>query len=73
MPSITRLFTAHPDSVQESYGQHFRFAMRFAFSLALAACAALIHAVLPFLFEKTASGIIERLYNRTQNRATHSG
>lgn len=68
MTSVTRLFTSHPASVDESYGQHFFFAMRFAVWLALAAFAALIHALLPFLFEKTASRIIARLYERTHTR-----
>ncbi len=67
--SLSRLFTDHPGSVDETYFEHFRFAMWFAFWLAAAAGAALAHAVLPFLFEKTASRIIARLYHRTQNRA----
>ncbi|MEM0946161.1 MAG: DUF6356 family protein [Pseudomonadota bacterium] len=66
--SLARLFTDHPASVDESYFEHFRFALWFAFWLAAAAGAALVHAVLPFMFEKTASGIIARLYHRTQNR-----
>ena len=69
MPPIARLFTDHPASVGESYAEHLRFALWFAFWLAAAAGAALAHAVLPFLFEKTASGIIARLYHRTQNRS----
>ena len=67
--ALSRLFTEHPASVDESYFEHFRFAMWFAGWLALAAGAALVHAILPFMFEKTASQIIARLYHRTQNRA----
>ena len=66
--SVTRAFTQHPRSVDESYFQHARFALWFAGNLALAAFAALCHAVLPFTFEKTASRIIARLYERTRNR-----
>ena len=33
-----------------------------------AAGAALVHALIPCLFEKTASGIIAKLYARTHNR-----
>ena len=65
---IQRLFLEHPASVDESYGEHMLFAGRFAGWLFLAACAAAVHAVLPFLFEKTASQIIRRLYARIENR-----
>jgi hypothetical protein len=66
---ITRLFTEHPDSVGESYFEHMAFAGWFASRLAMAAGAALVHAVLPFLFETTASRIVRQLYERTQNRS----
>lgn len=65
---IARLFTDHPHSVDESYFEHMRFASWFASRLFMAGGAALIHALLPFLFETTASGIIRQLYERTHNR-----
>lgn len=65
---IVRLFTAHPASVDESYLEHAAFAGRFSIALFGAAFAALIHAVLPFAFEKTASRTVARLYARTHNR-----
>lgn len=65
---ITRLFLSHPQSVNESYAEHARFAARFSLQLFLAAGAAAIHAILPFLFEKTASRIVARLYEKTHNR-----
>ena len=68
MTSMTRLFTEHPASIGESYLQHTGFALWFSGQLALAALAALAHAFLPFTFEKTASGIVARLYERTHNR-----
>ena len=68
MTRIVSLFTAHPASVDESFGEHFLFAMKFAGLLFAAAGAALVHAILPFLFEKTASKIIARLYAKTHNR-----
>ena len=67
---ITRLFTEHPASVNESYFQHMAFAGKFAFTLFAAAFAALIHAILPFLFEKTASTIVAKLYAKTHKRGT---
>lgn len=58
---VVSLFTAHPATVNETYFGHMRFALTFAFWLAVAAMAALVHAVLPFLCETTASTILNRL------------
>ena len=65
---ITKIFIDHPASVDESYGEHAVFAGRFAFKLFVAAGAATVHAIIPCLFEKTASKIIAELYNKTHNR-----
>lgn len=65
---IARIFTDHPASVGESYLEHAAFASRFSLTLFGAALAALIHAILPFTFEKTASTTVARLYERTRNR-----
>lgn len=65
---IARLFHDHPASVNESYLEHARFAAGFAFWLLAAGLAALVHALLPFAFEKTASNIIRRLYARIELR-----
>ena len=66
---IVRLFTSHPQIVGETYLGHLAFAGWFASRLFLAGFAALIHAVLPFLFETTASRIVGELAARTQARA----
>lgn len=63
-----RLFLSHPRRVGESYGGHFLFALWFASRLALAAGAALLHALVPALCERTASRIVGELYERTHNR-----
>ncbi|MEO1788232.1 MAG: DUF6356 family protein [Pseudomonadota bacterium] len=68
MTPLTKLVTSHPASVDETYFEHMRFAGWFAGTLLLAAGAAIVHAILPFLFEKTASRIVARLYERTHNR-----
>jgi hypothetical protein len=65
---IARLFTDHPASVDETYLGHMAFAGWFAARLLLAGGAALVHAVLPFLFETTASRIVRELCERTHNR-----
>ncbi|MEM7377911.1 MAG: DUF6356 family protein [Pseudomonadota bacterium] len=61
-------FTAHPDSVGESYWQHCGVALGFAGALAAAALAALVHALLPWAFERTASEAISRLHEQLQRR-----
>lgn len=68
MNRIVDAFTAHPASVDESYGEHFLFALRFSGLLFAAAGAALVHALLPFACQKTASRIVARLHARTHNR-----
>lgn len=65
---ITRMFTEHPSSVNETYFQHMAFAGKFSIKLFAAAFAALIHAILPFLFDKTASTIVSRLYGKIHKR-----
>lgn len=65
---ITRVFLDHPRKVDESYFGHALFALRFAGLLAAAAGAALVHAVIPSLCERTASDIVASLYAKTHNR-----
>ncbi len=65
---LARMFMDHPASVDETYGEHAKFAFGFSLKLFAAAGAALVHAVIPCLFEKTASKIVADLYARTHNR-----
>ena len=62
--SFNRLFTDHPASVGESYFQHMAAAWGFSWRMMLASLACLIHALLPFLFEKTGSKAITQLHDR---------
>jgi hypothetical protein len=62
-------FTAHPASVGETYGQHFRFALVFGTRMTLGGLAAAIHAVLPFLFITTASRVLEELNSMRDRNA----
>jgi hypothetical protein len=69
-------FTDHPASVGETYWQHLGSAWGFAWRMMLASLACLIHALLPFLFEKTGSRAITRLYDRmvvNRHRVAHLG
>lgn len=65
---IAALFLDHPATVNETYLQHMRFALGFGFWLAVAAMAALVHAVVPALCETTASRILKRLTDRMAAR-----
>ena len=63
-----RLFIEHPHSVDETYFQHMKFALKFSLTLFWAAGAALIHAFVPALCEKTASEKICAMYDRIKSR-----
>ena len=62
--SLKHKFTDHPASVGETYGQHFVSAMGFSLSMLRAAFCCAVHAILPFMFEKTGSSCITGLYDR---------
>ncbi len=67
---ISKMFLEHPRKVEESYFEHAGFAGRFALRLFVAGGAALIHAVIPCLFEKTASRMIARMHAQTRGRGS---
>jgi hypothetical protein len=54
-------FTKHPASVGENYFEHLCKASGFAASMISGGLACLIHAILPFLFTHTGSGVIASL------------
>lgn len=65
---LASLFLDHPATVNESYFGHMRFALGFSFWLAVAAGAALLHALIPAVCETTASRILRRLHARIEAR-----
>ena len=64
MDRLQTLFTEHPGSVGESYGQHLGQASRFGVRMILGGLACLVHGVLPFLFMRTGSTTIAELHHR---------
>jgi hypothetical protein len=54
-------FTAHPHSVGESYFEHGLFACRYGAKMTLGGVAAVVHGMLPFLFQTTGSRITREL------------
>jgi hypothetical protein len=67
--TLDRLFIAHPRAVNEHYLTHASVALRFALLLLRAGLAALVHAVIPSLFETTASAIIKKLHAEMMTRS----
>ena len=60
--SFTRLFTAHPSAVGETYLQHLLRAAAFGARMVTAGSACLVHALLPFLFQDIASLTVQALH-----------
>ena len=67
-----RIFTDHPASVGESYGEHLVTAAGFGLRMVVAGGACLVHAVLPFLFVKTGSTQITVLHDRMVANRRHN-
>lgn len=61
---LRSLFTRHPASVGESYGEHMVMAGTFGARMILCGLACLVHGLLPFLFVSTASRTVGNLYEQ---------
>ena len=61
---MTNIYTAHPASVGQTYGEHFAFALAFGARMVLGGLAAIVHAVFPFVFITTASRTVDELNAR---------
>ena len=58
---IAKLFTDHPRSIGETYGQHARTALSFGARMVVGGLACMVHALVPGLFVKTASRTVVQL------------
>ena len=63
-----RLFLAHPEQAGEGYFEHQRVALSFALPLLGAGLAALVHALVPGLCQRTAGDMIRELNKRLERR-----
>ncbi len=61
---IKKMFTEHPETVGESYFGHMGQAFSFGFAMLFNGLACLLHGLFPFLFIKTGSEAITKLYDR---------
>lgn len=59
-----KIFTAHPESVGETYFEHMRVAGSFGWPLLMAGFACLLHGIFPFLFKSTGSKMVCQLHTR---------
>lgn len=59
-----RLFTSHPASVDESYGQHLVAAAGFGFRMIWGGLVCLVHAVIPGVCSTKGSEMIGELHDR---------
>ena len=65
-----RRFSAHLDEVGETYFEHAGHAASFSIAMIKGGLACLVHAALPFLFERTGSDIIRDLHDQmVENRS----
>lgn len=64
MSTWNRLFTDHPESVDETYGQHFVHALGFGLRMIWGGLQCLVHAFVPGLCEKSGSTMICELHDR---------
>lgn len=64
MSTLRRLFTDHPATVNETYGQHFVSAMSFSFKMIWGGLVCLAHAFVPGIACSKGSEIIGELHDR---------
>lgn len=58
---MKNIFTEHPNSINETYFEHLKAALGFAYDLLTGGIACLIHAFLPFLFVHTAGRKVHKI------------
>lgn len=58
---MANFFTKHPHSVGETYFEHLCFASGFGFSMMWGGIACLLHAIFPFIFQKTGSNMLLKM------------
>ena len=71
--SFLSAFRDHPASVGETYPEHMAFALRFGARLFCAGAAAFVHALVPALFETTASDTVRAMHAEIEGRGRAKG
>jgi hypothetical protein len=58
---MKNIFTKHPNSIGEGYFEHMKFASLFGLNMIVGGLACIIHAIFPFLFQKTGSDYLLKM------------
>ena len=66
METRMKAFTDHPSRVGESYVQHMSRALGFGVRMVAAGLGCIVHAIFPFLCERTGSAMIDCLHSEMQ-------
>lgn len=69
---IDRLLLAHPRTVGERYPEHARIAGRFGATMVVGGLKCMIHAILPAVFERSASDCVAKLNGELTRRRAAS-
>jgi len=72
MNQIKKLFTNHPNSMDETYFEHLICAAGYGLRMIFAGFAAIIHSIFPFIFETTASDLAREITGDVQARNNDS-
>ena len=65
---MTNVFTKHPKEVGETYLEHMFNALRYSLTFLFLSVVAFIHAILPFLFTRTASCVVQEMADHIKKR-----
>ena len=65
---MTNVFTKHPKAVGETYLEHMFNALRYSLTFLFLFVVAFIHAILPFLFTRTASCVVQEMADHIKKR-----
>lgn len=64
MTGLKNLFCEHPQSVDETYTEHFAYASGFGLRMIIAGLACIMHGIFPFMFKRTGSSAVCELHER---------
>jgi len=65
---MINIFTKHPEEVGETYLEHMFNALRYSLTFLFLFVVAFIHALLPFMFTRTASCVIQEMARHIEKR-----
>lgn len=70
---LDRLLFAHPRKVGENYVEHAGIASRFGATMIVGGLKCLAHAILPAIFERSASDCVAKLHGELERRRHAAG